>query len=654
MTVTDKTSFSFGPAPANAIAEYHFVAQSGEALAVPKGFGLFMAAFERQGSDLLLVAEDGGQIVIKDYFAVAEAPALMTTGGAVLAPDLVEMLAGPLAPGQYAQLGPGAAAAPIGAVATVEGSVTATQADGTVVPLTLDQAVFQGDVLETEAGATVGLVFNDDTTFALGENGRMVLDKLIFDPDSGDGESAFSVLQGAFVFVSGEIASNNPEEMVVRTPVATIGIRGTKMAGIAAPEGQENTFVLLPDEDGTVGSVVVSTETGSFLMREANKAFAVSSAFSSPQLMVLSDAEIGSTFGAVLNVLPSSLGDVEPEAGAEAEGGHHEVTITVTGAATEPEAGLAVPELLLDLLPLEEFEPEGEEEFDPENFVEEVEEEEEGEGEGEGEGEEEGNLTLIGDDNNNNLTGGTGNDVLDGGRGDDILDGGAGTDTAVFNGNAVDFTLTDLGGGTFQLVDDNPADGDEGTDTLTNIEFVQFLDQTSSLTPAVIVGSAEADTFVGGLAQDTINGLGGDDVLSGNDGNDIIDGGTGNDSFNGGFGNDSLFGGIGNDILNGTAGNDTLDGGNDNDALEGGSGSDSLLGGAGDDVLLGGSGNDTIVGGQGEGDDTLDGGVGIDTATFTSASESITVDLANGTAMSHALLKKARQAWLGFEARRPL
>ncbi len=215
-----------------------------------------MAVFERQGPDLLLVAEDGGRILIKDYFAVAEAPALMTGGGAVLAPDLVATLAGPLAPGQYAQLEPGATAAPIGKVETVDGIVTATRADGTIVPLTADDPVFQGDVVETGDGATIGLVFNDNTTFALGESGRMVLDKLVYDSAPGDGESLFSVVLGTFVFISGEIAENNPEEMVVRTPVATIGIRGTKMAGKAAPEWGENTFVLLP------GDVPCSVEKG--------------------------------------------------------------------------------------------------------------------------------------------------------------------------------------------------------------------------------------------------------------------------------------------------------------------------------------------------------------------------------------------------------
>ena len=83
-----------------------------------------------------------------------------------------------------------------------------------------------------------------------------------------------------------------------------------------------------------------------------------------------------------------------------------------------------------------------------------------------------GNDLVIGDGNAN---------VLNGNSGDDTIDGGGGSDTAVFSGNSADYILTDLGGGIFEMGDDNAGDGDDGTDTLTNIEFLQFADQTVSI-----------------------------------------------------------------------------------------------------------------------------------------------------------------------------
>ena len=42
---------------------------------------------------------------------------------------------------------------------------------------------------------------------------------------------AVDMLEGAFSFVSGEIAKTGPDAMKVTTPVATIGIRVTTVAG---------------------------------------------------------------------------------------------------------------------------------------------------------------------------------------------------------------------------------------------------------------------------------------------------------------------------------------------------------------------------------------------------------------------------------------
>ena len=68
-------------------------AEPGSPLVVPHGALLLVANFVRQDSDLLLVGPDGTHIFIKGYFALDHPPALMTEGGAMLAPDLVARLA---------------------------------------------------------------------------------------------------------------------------------------------------------------------------------------------------------------------------------------------------------------------------------------------------------------------------------------------------------------------------------------------------------------------------------------------------------------------------------------------------------------------------------------------------------------------------------
>ena len=183
-------------------------------------------------------------------------------------------LAGPQAPGQFAQaFGQDtfgetafdvaqAVSEPIGQVETSTGSVTAVRVDGTRVTLGEGDTLFQGDVIETGAGAALGIVFVDDTTFAMGAEGRVVMDEFVFNADTGDGSFNMSLVQGAFTFVSGQIAKSGLDAMQIRTPVATIGVRGTHPVIGAAVEGEENTYALLPTQNGPLGSIVITNLAG--------------------------------------------------------------------------------------------------------------------------------------------------------------------------------------------------------------------------------------------------------------------------------------------------------------------------------------------------------------------------------------------------------
>jgi len=78
---------------------------------------------------------------------------------------------------------------------------------------------------------------------------------------------------------------------------------------------------------------------------------------------------------------------------------------------------------------------------------------------------------------NDTIDGGAGNDTITGGIGDDTIDGGDGTDTAVYSGTIHDYTISL--DGTKLVISDGVA-GRDGTDHLTNIEFLQFADTAIS------------------------------------------------------------------------------------------------------------------------------------------------------------------------------
>jgi Ca2+-binding RTX toxin-like protein len=84
------------------------------------------------------------------------------------------------------------------------------------------------------------------------------------------------------------------------------------------------------------------------------------------------------------------------------------------------------------------------------------------------------NDQLYGNDVANNIEGSLGNDTLCGGLGNDTLDGGLGIDTAIWNfaSNQYQLTRTDLD---WYLTDKK---GVDGTDTVSNIEKLQFTDRT--------------------------------------------------------------------------------------------------------------------------------------------------------------------------------
>ena len=262
------------------------------------------ANFSRTQTDLIARNESGEEVVFVDYFTNFDPPSIQTENGLLLKGSLLKALAGSLTPGQYAQAAEGGALS-IGEVSTVNGTVNATRLDGTAVQLGSGDPVFQGDTIETVGNGSVGLVFLDKTTLSLSEGGKMVLDELVYDPASGTGSMAVDMVEGAFSFISGEIAKTGPDSMKISTPVATVGIRGTTVAGKAAVEGNENSFTLLQDADGGVGQISVSNAGGTQVLGQVGATTTVTSFNAAPPPpVILSAAEIQANYGTALNVLP--------------------------------------------------------------------------------------------------------------------------------------------------------------------------------------------------------------------------------------------------------------------------------------------------------------------------------------------------------------
>ncbi|MEP9390256.1 VCBS domain-containing protein, partial [Mesorhizobium sp. KR9-304] len=239
----------------------------GDSVRIADPAALFLGDYSRQGHDLL-IEHDGASFLVQDYFAGPGAN-LVAPSGAFLTPSVVEALAGPNAPGQYAQAGtepagtePAAAAlTEIGKVVSVSGTATATHSDGVTVNLASGDPVYQGDVVRTGPESKLGISFIDDSVFSMSADARMVLNELVFDPaKASESSMVVDLVQGSFVFVTGQVAPAG--NMKVETPVATMGIRGTTPKVLVNTDLGVTEFTILPDPDsGKIGSYLLLDKT---------------------------------------------------------------------------------------------------------------------------------------------------------------------------------------------------------------------------------------------------------------------------------------------------------------------------------------------------------------------------------------------------------
>ena len=244
---------------------------------------------------------------------------------------------------------------------------------------------------------------------------------------------------------------------------------------------------------------------------------------------------------------------------------------------------------------------------------------------------------------------------------------GTDVDTAVFRDVFANYTLTFNPDDSITVTHTNPAIAaiDDGSDTLRNIEQLQFTDRIVVPGGGATVGTAGDDNLVGTPGNDTLDGLGGNDTLNGLGGVDTLIGGTGNDTFVvdtttdiitelAGGGVDTVqssvtftlaaqlenltltglaaINGIGNaaaNSLTGNSNNNTLSGLGGNDTLNGLGGVDTLIGSTGNDTYVVDTTTDTITEIAGGGNDTV-----LSSATFTLAAQLENLTLTGAAAIN--------------------
>ncbi|WP_049823866.1 FecR domain-containing protein [Bradyrhizobium sp. WSM2254] len=153
-----------------------------------------------------------------------------------------------------------AAVEPIGNVATVTGIATVIR-DKNSYPLRVRDDIYLNDVVQTSSNSSLGITFNDATTFNLSASAKITIDNYVYEDGGKQNSAIFDIGKGTVAFVAAAVAKTG--DMKIATPTATLGIRGTTGVvdvpeGAAASRASNVNIKLYPDADGRVGHIEVN------------------------------------------------------------------------------------------------------------------------------------------------------------------------------------------------------------------------------------------------------------------------------------------------------------------------------------------------------------------------------------------------------------
>ena len=148
-----------------------------------------------------------------------------------------------------------------------------------------DRDVIQGDAgigvesMDTAVTAQgrMRIDFVDDTRVDITEHSRLVIDEFVYDPANDVGSLSVKASLGTVRYASGQIAKRYRQNVKVRTPSATIGVRGTDFV-MVVDEAGGSMITLLPScivnpitkkAECITGEISVETDAGFVIMNQA-------------------------------------------------------------------------------------------------------------------------------------------------------------------------------------------------------------------------------------------------------------------------------------------------------------------------------------------------------------------------------------------------
>ena len=178
--------------------------------------------------------------------------------------------------------------------------------------------IFSFDSVQTGNGR-MAIQFLDSSVLKLTEHSKIVIDDFVYDPDPNKSRLALSMASGTARFITGRLAGIKKENIFIKTPSATIAIRGTDFTTTVDELGR-SLIILLPDAMGnSSGEISVTTWSGTEILNQPFQATMVSTFESRPtKAVVLGNLTLGLIDNMLIVNKPPAIVEAEAEQRGEA------------------------------------------------------------------------------------------------------------------------------------------------------------------------------------------------------------------------------------------------------------------------------------------------------------------------------------------------
>ena len=148
------------------------------------------------------------------------------------------------------KVGPGSLQPKIGSTVITKDQVDGETERGTQ-PIAAGTVVYLDEMVRTGVTGKAELLLADRTNLTVAPTTEIRLDKFVYDPGGASGNVVVIATLGAFRFITGVQPHENYE---IKTPVATLGVRGTEFIALVQQNGAEIQL--------NAGEVIVTTISG--------------------------------------------------------------------------------------------------------------------------------------------------------------------------------------------------------------------------------------------------------------------------------------------------------------------------------------------------------------------------------------------------------